>query len=162
MKIEGLNKFFAQSEIYIFSASLIIYSLIECYLKFFNLTNTHVLETQIIKGGIFLFMLALLLRRGSKWIFSLLLLLIFFSIGQLQTDTPYSFNSFVVFIKLIFTIAALNLYTVISEDKPTSTYLFVTFEWILLLNSLFIIIAFFADIELAKTYVGNRFGYNGF
>ena len=162
MKIEGLNKFFAQSEIYIFSASLIIYSLIECYLKFFNLTNTHVLETQIIKGGIFLFMLALLLRRGSKWIFSLLLLLIFFSIGQLQTDTPYSFNSFVVFIKLIFTITALNLYTVIREDKPTSTYLFVTFEWILLLNSLFIIIAFFADIELAKTYVGNRFGYNGF
>tara|TARA_B100001564_G_scaffold230815_1_gene194888 strand:+ start:93981 stop:95855 length:1875 start_codon:yes stop_codon:yes gene_type:complete len=162
MKIERLNKFFAQSEIYIFSALLIIYSLIECYLKFFNQTNTHVLETQIIKGGGVLFTLFLLLRRRSNWIFSLLLLFIFFSIGQLQTDTPYSFNSFVVFIKLIFTITVLSLYTVIKEEKHTNTYLFVTFEWILLLNSLFIIIAFFADIELAKTYAGSRFGYNGF
>ena len=162
MKIERLNKFFAQSEIYIFSGSLIIYSLIECYLKFFNQINTHVLETQIIKGGVFLFTLVLLLRRRSNWIFSLLLLFIFFSIGQLQTDTPYSFNSFVVFIKLIFTITVLSLYIVIKEDKLTNTYLFVTFEWILLLNSLFIIIAFFGDIELAKTYTGSRFGYNGF
>tara|TARA_B100001093_G_scaffold447414_1_gene452309 strand:- start:65 stop:1948 length:1884 start_codon:yes stop_codon:yes gene_type:complete len=162
MKIKALSKFLGCVEIYIFSVSLIIYCLIECYLKFFNQTTHNVLETQLIKGGVLLITLVLVLRKRVNFIFTLAFFLIFYSIGQFFTDPPFSYNSFVVFMKLIFTISTLSLFHILQRQGTAQLFLYSTFEWILVFNSIFIIFAFFLKIDLASTYAGGRFGFNGF
>ena len=158
----SLNNHLKNIEIYFLSISIVVFCIIELYLKFYSETIVNVKETQLIKAVVLIFSSAILIKRRQNVVLTSFIFFIFFCIGQCFITHPFSFNALIVFSKLIFTIFLISLIEASECSGKINQFFIPTFEWILFLNSLFILFSFFLDFQPAKTYTGDRFGFNGF
>lgn len=111
-----------------------------------------------------LFFLLFLFKISTKEIIRfilLILLALFFVIGQLNLENSFSTNSISTFLKYIFPILLLSFFDFENKKSLRETF-FKVFEAIITINSLLIVAGFLFKIPFFETYTyGSRFGYNG-
>lgn len=124
--------------------------------------NPSQVPLYIKSGTIFLFFSALVIKRPSlKQFLPFVILTVVFVLGQLFTVPSFSANSLLIFIKFLAPLALLlvfNHFKVIGHHKQI---LFKGFEWVMIGNSVLIIIGFLFSIKYFESYRFDRFGYNG-
>ncbi|WCO01637.1 hypothetical protein [Psychroserpens ponticola] len=140
---------------------LVIFFISEAYGKIIMSSLRH--ATILPKGikTIILITLAIILIMNKKVMIQIGLIAICFLIGQLCIQPkfdPLVVNFFVKYCFLIVLLAYTHFY--VSNSKQSET-LFKVFETLILINSIFIVIGFLFNVAIFKTYLGQRFGYNG-
>lgn len=101
--------------------------------------------------------LAVLKKKEFLYI---LILTAVFSIGQLTIPNGFEVSILKYFTKFIFPIALFGFFIVRSQNPKLK--LLRVFEYVLLINSLFVLLGFLFEIQYFRTYImGARFGYNG-
>lgn len=118
--------------------------------------------SQYIKAALLLGILAYQsIAKDYKFIAFTLVLLITYSIGQLLLETSFSRNSLLTFFKFLFPILLFAYVDKGIHKIKEIPVFFKTFEWLMAVNSILILIGILFSIKLFNTYQGNRFGYNG-
>lgn len=139
---------------------LILFYLTEGATKTGILSKSNTIGLQAgLKIVVFIFTLLGLLiykKRELLYIFSLVVI---FILGQLFLENNFDSSILIYGAKYIFPIALLGFFSV--ELRAPKVKLLNTFENILLVNSILIIIGLVFDISYFNTYRGDRFGYNG-
>ena len=116
----------------------------------------------VIKGlTLIFFSVFLLVTKNYKIKLLLSALFACFILGQLFTLKPFEFNIIKVFLKYLFPILLLFYFKESMPFKEHRSRLFTIYEYIILFNTFIIIIGFLFNITLFKTYLGERFGFNG-
>ena len=143
---------------------LLLFFITEAYFKiiWFSKGETPVL-LQVTKGIILVGLTSYLLIKNQKQIYLLGLLFVFFSIGQLTLASSFPRSILIAFSKLMFPIVLLLFFSTSKLTNTQKKLFFNIFEYIILFNSLVILIGFLFDIKIFNTYshFGVRFGYNG-
>lgn len=93
-----------------------------------------------------------------KWIF---FLVIGFSLGQTFTAPNFDKIVMINLIKYIFPLVLLLYFKKNKMNKTSIQFTFTLFEFLIVINSIFIFIGFFTDFYSFKTYRGTRFGFDG-
>lgn len=110
----------------------------------------------------FFFLVYILKNKPRKLIFLVGLTAIFL-IGQLIINPIAGILDNIEILTKYYFILLLLIYTnLLSRNKPYNNQLLYVFEWIIIINSICILIAPFIELRLFKTYSGQRFGYSGF
>lgn len=149
-----------------FTGSLVLLLLLFFGLEFSDkLSNYYFPEysfSQYIKAAVLLGVLACqTIAKDYKFIAFALVLFFTYSIGQLLLETSFSRNSLLTFFKFLFPIL-LFAYVNKGIDKSKEIPIFFkTFEWLMVVNSILILIGILFSIKLFNTYQGSRFGFNG-
>lgn len=89
------------------------------------------------------------------------ILILMFVVGQAFIADSFSDNSLVIFTKYLFTVSYLIYFTKTNLSETTQKRFIRSFEWILIINSLLILIGWVFEVSFLRTYAGHRFGYNG-
>src|SRR5690554_130928 len=139
---------------------LILFYLTEGITKITVFSNLEKIEIQagvktLVLG---LALLGLFFYKRKELLFICILTIIFI-IGQINLPNSFEFSVLVYFMKYIFPIALLGAFT-IQLQKP-KLKLMNTFEYVLLFNSVLVIIGMIFEVTFFKTYEGSRFGYSG-
>src|SRR5699024_7593234 len=108
---------------------------------------------------VLLFVSTGLLFQKKKEFYYLLILTLSFSIGQYYILDSFEQSSLAYFTKYIFAIALFGFFSV-DFSRPKIKLLHI-FEYLLVINSVLILIGFLFEISFLQSYLGNRFGYNG-
>ena len=139
---------------------LICFFLIETTRKAFqsNIEITHVAYT--LKAIIVsVFLVVILWRKKTRIFYVILILLSLFLLGQFSISNLITVDILKVFTRYTFPLILFSIYNQLpKEDRG---HMFIVFERIILLNSILIIVGFIFNIDVFKTYTGQRFGYNG-
>ena len=131
-----------------------------------NKINTYFLDSDFyIQKGLKFFILIVCLfyiaAHQIKNLVNFFILILCFIIGQFVLETSFLPISFIALSRYLFFV----LLIIFAENKTGSTenltILKKVFESIIGINSIIIIISFLFNIELFKTYSGERFGFNG-
>ena len=139
---------------------LIVFYLTESINKVAAHSNLEKIEIQAgIKALVFGLVLMGLLIYKKKELLYIAILSGLFVIGQSQIQNSFEGSILMYLTKYLFPIALLGFFTV-QPHKP-KLKLFKIFEYILLLNSILILVGLVADVPFFHTYHGSRFGYNG-
>lgn len=149
-----------------FTGSLVLLLLLFFGLEFSDkLSNYYFPEysfSQYIKAAVLLGVLACqTIAKDYKFIAFALVLFITYSIGQLLLETSFSRNSILTFFKFLFPILLLAFIDKRIQYYELPSSFFKTFEWVMVANSILILIGVLLSIKIFNTYQGNRFGYNG-
>ncbi|PIQ19087.1 MAG: hypothetical protein COW66_02950 [Flavobacteriaceae bacterium CG18_big_fil_WC_8_21_14_2_50_34_36] len=113
-----------------------------------------------IKLVVLLFLIAACLRYLRQ--FKLIgLLFVVFLVGQLTISNGFQNEIIVVFAKFLFPLFIFLYFNNNLESSNNKELLFKTFEWLMVINSVLMLIGILLSIKLFKTYQGSRFGYNG-
>ncbi len=122
-------------------------------------------DLQKLTKGVFLAImlvgLAVEFKKNMKLILCLGVLVLVFVVGQIGLSPGYSNYNLITLSRYIF---PLVLFGFFNTYRPASTglnWVFKAFEWLLVLNFVIIVIGFFTETYALKTYLGDRFGYNG-
>jgi len=103
----------------------------------------------------------LILKKRFKFFLIPTILFVFFLLGHYLMENKFiSYKLSVVFAKYIFPIFILEASYVYFKDN-SSPNIFKAFEFIIIINSIAIILGLVFDIYLFETYRGKRFGFNG-
>jgi len=148
---------------YLFPVLILVFYCIEGISKYYLMCNdTKISVTRYLRLIIFIFICFYFLYK-KKYLFLILptILLLFYLIGQyLLSFTYFSFGSMVVYAKYIYILFLLEFS--FHFFKTTNTkLLFKSFDLIIIINSILIILGVLFKIRLFETYSGIRFGYNG-
>ncbi|HLS29336.1 MAG TPA: hypothetical protein VK021_00625 [Flavobacteriaceae bacterium] len=114
---------------------------------------------KILKAVVFISLGVGLLFRNYKVLLSLLALCLIFIIGQWQLAEGLSEENLIYLSKFLFPILLFSFFNEVRLRSSKS--LFNVYEFLVLFNSLLIILGFIFDIIYFKTYSGKRFGYSG-
>lgn len=134
----------------------------EAYFKLvlFSIGEESIL-LQITKGLVlFCFSFYLLFKR-SKQIWFIVALLSMFLIGQMALANGFYRPVLIAFVKFVFPIILLLFFSTYRFTNSQRHLLFRVFEYIILFNAFIIIIGFVFNISVFRTYLGDRFGFNG-
>jgi len=152
-----------QIYLYLIPLLLILLYTTEAYYK---INEYYFGETSILLKSIKLIVLTaitiFILKTKPKALFWPLLLVLSFSIGQTLLNNPFQTEIIIEFGKFLYLILLLIFFNVYPLNKAQKNKLFLCFEMILVFNSLLILLGYFFDIGVFKTYEGNRFGFDGF
>lgn len=102
-------------------------------------------------------------QKDRKQLIYLLVLIALFLVGQwaLDMQTAWIKNLTILDEYLYLLLLLMYVNTLRLSQKQYST-IFSVFEWLMVLNSVLIIVGFLLDIGALSTYLGDRFGYSGF
>lgn len=143
--------------------SFILFFVLIAYSKWLIYHDTAFVDVRIIKAGIIsMFLMGNVTLKNFKIFTLLALMFILYSTGQFFISESFSINSINVFLKFIFLILVLEFANNLTSPEKLKRRLFNIFEWVMLLNSLFIFMGALFSIKVFNTYQGSRFGYNGF
>ncbi len=95
----------------------------------------------------------------KKEIIYLFILSAIFGIGQLTISNPFEWSVFIYFLKYLFPIVVFGFFTVQTATPKLKLLNF--FEFILIFNSVLVLVGLIFEIRYFQTYTGGRFGYNG-
>ncbi len=95
----------------------------------------------------------------------LIILCLFFILGQfffkpIGVQEGF-FQNFIFLSRYLFIFSIVIFYDGLPK-MPVNNNVLITFEWIIIINSVAILLGFLFDFEMFRTYRGGRFGYNGF
>lgn len=153
MKI--ISKYSSVISTWLIPAFIILFYIFEAYQKF--LGEEPILT--YIKAMVFIaLLLPSITLKNKNYCISIMILGVFYIIGQWFTPNPFSYKSILILFKFLFPLIVLES---VNNDNNNKARLFNTAEWMLLINSLFILVGFLFEFSLFKTYTGSRFGYNG-
>lgn len=117
---------------------------------------------KVLKAIILLTIFFFLLKNSLKKVVMYIVLPIcLFSLGFVFLNTYPSYSVIIGFFKYVFPILLFFFFNTYIVSRKSSNYIFNVFEALILFNTLLIFIGYFFEIGLFKTYLGNRFGYNG-
>ncbi|WP_431108166.1 hypothetical protein [Winogradskyella poriferorum] len=127
---------------------------------YFN-TGINSILPKTIKSLLICYMILKLIshKKVLKEFYYVLLLTVFFIIGQLSTEEGIVYSNIVLFSKYVFAIVCYMYFKCIPVKNKVRV--FYVFEGVILVNSVLIFIGYFFDVIHFKTYLGARFGYNG-
>jgi hypothetical protein len=126
------------------------------------LTGEYSIFPRIVKLLFFSFILFFLLKTNYKMFFWYIILpFLSFCLGQYFLPEGFSKNSIITMGKYLFPISLFLFSTEVLKNNIKKDSLFKVFEWLIIFNSILILLGFIFDIEAFKTYDGSRFGYNG-
>ena len=151
-------------ETYLAPILLLVFLAIEFYAKFQRYAAETTNLQQIIKGIAFIGLGSLLLlhfKRTKKLLFAVLLLAVIFVIGQLSLDPKFSKENLVVFSRFLFPLVLFGCFNVYKPNARGRALLFSCFEGFLLVNFVLLLLGLFTQTYVLKTYLGDRFGFNG-
>ena len=159
LKVEQFLKVFKLSW---FSLILLLFFITEAYFKLmlFSTDETTTL-LQITKGITIGCMGLYILKKQPKSLVSITVLFLMFIIGQVALVRGVYKESIVAFFKLIYPIVLLQFFFIYKLSSNQKKKLFQVFEFIILFNSLIILVGFGFDIDVLNSYEGSRFGFNG-
>jgi hypothetical protein len=124
--------------------------------------NDTTIVLKAIKLIVLLLMSGFITYKKPKALFLPILLIICCIIGQITLKNLFEFRVLVDFGKFLYLIILLVFFEVYKLNKSQTNKMLTIFEWIVILNSILILMGFFLNIYLFKTYEGIRFGYDGF
>lgn len=139
---------------------LVLFFITEAITKITVFSNLKKIEIQAggkaIVFGLVLMGLVLYKRKELIYIFILATL---FIIGQINIPNSFELPVVTYFLKYLFPIGLFGFFLV----QPTTPKLKLLnlFEYLLVVNSVLIIVGLIFEIEHFRTYTGERFGYNG-
>ncbi len=99
--------------------------------------------------------------KKSKFLVQLLLLFVFFLVGQFFLTDGFEKEIVVSFFKFIFPLVLFAAFNSQVFGEDTGKRLFAIFEAIFILNSVLIIVGTLFDFYFFETYRSERFGFNG-
>ncbi|PKP25095.1 MAG: hypothetical protein CVU03_09710 [Bacteroidetes bacterium HGW-Bacteroidetes-2] len=146
---------------YIAPVLLIVFFLSEAYGK---IANRYFYDKSDIAKYIKFIVLLLLISASVKYLRQLKLiglLFLLFLLGQLTITNGFQNEIIVVFVKFLFPLFIFLYFNNNLESSNNKKLLFKTFEWLMVINSILMLIGILLSIKLFKTYQGSRFGYNG-
>ncbi|NQX77812.1 hypothetical protein [Gilvibacter sp.] len=138
---------------------------VEFYSKFLRYSAA---SSDLQKGfkGIVLIAMLLGLLLNFKFNKRLILLLgaLFgvFLAGQFTLDPAFSYSNWLTLGRFVLPIVFFGFFASYPSDKDGLHSFFNLFEWFFVLNLLFVLVGMAADWYVVHTYMGDRFGYNGF
>ena len=118
---------------------------------------------KVTKGVVLFGLISHLLFKNLKLVYFIGVVFILFSLGQLTLANSFSNDILIAFVKLMFPIILLLFFSTVKLNDRQKQIFFIVFEYIILFNSLVILIGFLFNIQIFNTYLysGVRFGYNG-
>jgi len=124
--------------------------------------NTRIEITRYLRLLIFILIFFYFVYKRKYTFFIMpIILFLFFLMGQYAMSFSYlNFELIIVFSKYLFVLFLLEFsyeYFKNNNNKP----LFKAFNWIIIINFIFIFLGILFKIHFLKTYYGERFGYNG-
>ena len=149
-------------ELHLASGLLLFLFTTEAYFKIvlFSTGGTSSL-LQVVKGGVLGLAGLYILKEKPKLLVPLGGLLIAFTLGQLNLIGGFSTPVGIAFIKLMYPVVLLFLFSNYKLSSEQKDRLFKAFEYVMLFNSIIILIGFFFNLKIFGTYLGSRFGFNG-
>ncbi len=158
--ITFLKKTFDKNSEVILIILLLIFFFTESFSKISIFTGQQKSNFQAIPKTIVLLAVSIgILIQKKKKVLYLLILTLSFSIGQYYISDSFEQSSLIYFTKYIFPIAFLGFFS--ADFSRPKIKLLRVFEYLLVVNSIFIFIGFLFDISFLQSYLGSRFGYNG-
>jgi hypothetical protein len=151
-------------ETYLAPILLLVFVAVEFYAKFQRYVAQTTNLQQIIKGIVFIGLGSLLLwhfKKTKKLLIGILLLAVIFTIGQLSLDSGFSKENLVVFSRFLFPLVLFGCFNVYKPNAHARALLFRCFEGFLLVNIALMLWGLFTQTYVLKTYLGDRFGFNG-
>ena len=140
---------------------LISFFITEALNKVFKYENSYFFLAPILKTLVLIYAFTQIFKYPKK-VKEVLILVIFFIIGQLFLDERFDKMILINTAKYLFLIV---LVIYVNKNRPSEKALkrlFLVFEYIMILNSVLIIIGLLFNVFYFKTYYGIRPGYNGF
>ena len=147
---------------YFFACILILFYLSEGISKYYLYYHSHKLNApKNIKTVIIILLFAYLIySKREAIIIKLLGLLLLFIVGQLSLNYDIlNVEKLTIIAKYLFPIFFLESAYIILKKSKRQLF-FKTFEYLIIFNSLLLLVGFVFDIKLFKTYA-HRFGFNG-
>ena len=118
--------------------------------------------SQYVKAIVLMGVLAYqIIIKDFKSIAFVLVLFISYFIGQLLLEISFSRNSILTFFKFLFPILLFAYLNKQNLQSERSSNFFKTFEYLMVVNSILILLGILLSIQLFNTYQGDRFGFNG-
>lgn len=141
----------------------VFYILLDAFAKIFAKIKYETEWPLYVKIGLLLFiaLLYLLKKPNKKELVTLGALLLCFVIGQMFLSNSFTENSLIIGSKFLASLMLLFFFNTISLSTTSRKWLFSSFEWIIICNSIFIWIGFFFELDIFEAYRFKRFGYNG-
>jgi len=147
---------------YFFACIILLFYFSEAVSKYYLYYHSHKLNLpkNIKIVIIFLLFFYLIYQKKTKIMIKLLLLLSLFIVGQLSLNYDLlNVEKITIIAKYLFPIFFLNsAYLIFKKGKKQP--FFKVFEYVIIFNSILLIIGFLFNVKLFKTYT-HRFGFNG-
>lgn len=142
----------------------LVFMLLEGFGKFYLFSKNFTQIPLIIKSIILVFSGGIILFNLNKFKKELILIFCLFFVyilGQSSITPSFSTNSIIIAIKFLTPLIFFILFKRVHIPKAYQKITFNMFEWVMVLNSLIILIGLIANIYFFKSYLGDRFGYSG-
>ena len=141
---------------------LLLFFITEAYFKIilFSTGRTSIL-LQVTKGITLFGVTFYLIINKFKDLLGIVILFTLFLIGQITLFKGMSISVLIAFVKSLFPIVLLLFFSTYKFSEKQKKQFFEIFQYIILFNSIFIIIGFLFNIQVLSSYLGRRFGFNG-
>jgi hypothetical protein len=149
---------------YLPALMLVLFVAVEFYSKYIAYQGHETNLQKIIKAvflAVFLAALLVQFKKLAKQLLLLGMLVLVFVIAQFTVDPSFSNYNLLTLSRFIFPVMLFLYFTLYKPSSKGRKCFFSAFEYLLLGNSLLLIIGVFTDLYVLKTYTGDRFGYNG-
>ncbi|MEL0651813.1 hypothetical protein V6246_10300 [Algibacter sp. TI.3.09] len=134
----------------------------EAYFKVLYFTTGNISNIlKCTKGMLLLICLFVILKKNIKSLLCLSLFSVLFIIGQYSTNLGFSEPILIYFIKFVYPIVIFLFFSIDYIQQINKKLLFSVFEYLMIFNSILILLAVVFDIQIFRTYFTSRFGYNG-
>lgn len=141
----------------------VVFIIVEAYGKYFYFTKSTTLIPMFSKAILlviaFSYIVFFTKKQSSFWL--LVGLIIVFVIGQLTIYPSFSENSLNIAIKFFSPVIFFLFFNSIRLSKDFQKQTFTIFEWVMVANSVLIVIGALIGVYFFQSYLGNRFGYSG-
>lgn len=142
--------------------TFVLFFILELYTKFGMVYKILSFDVKYIKALVFLgFLVIMIFIRDIKVLIYLICLLSVFAIGQISIKSLFSVDIINVFSKFLFPLLIFGFANYLIKPGSKINIIFKTAEWLMVLNSILILIGILFSIKLFNTYQGGRFGFNG-
>lgn len=142
--------------------AFVLFFILELYTKIGMVNKISSFDVKYIKALVFLgFLVIMVFPKDVKVLIYLIGLLWVFVISQMSIEPSFSVDIINVFSKFLFPLLIFGFANYLIKPGTKINIIFITIEWLMVINSLLIFIGILFSIKLFNTYQGNRFGYNG-
>ncbi|WP_374960126.1 hypothetical protein [Gilvibacter sp.] len=144
---------------------LVSFIVIEFYSKYLRYSNNTSDFQKGFKGVVLIVMLFGLLlnyKSSKRLIFLLASLFGTFLIGQFTLDPAFAYSNWLTFGRFVLPLVFFGFFASYPTDKRGVQTFLMLFEWFFVINLAFVLAGILADWYVVHTYMGDRFGYNGF
>lgn len=158
--INNLNTLFAKYGILFL---FVVFIIIEAYGKYFNFIKDSTQIPMFIKAILLttavVYIIVFTKKKPPFWM--LLGLIVVFLIGQLTIYPSFSENSLKIVIKFFSPLIFFLLFNTVGLSKDFQKQTFAVFEWVMVANSVLIVLGVLSGFYFFQSYLGSRFGYSG-